>query len=135
GDLKLFDFRKSFYHQLLDVLSKGSKLFPKEQLFCMWITYVPYVFIVRADAVKEVLKDNRMNGKSLEYLWMKPLAGSGLIVSSGGKWKSRRKVFNHCFHPDIIRSYLKTFNDNSQKLVNVLKEEAEKDFVDIANHL
>ncbi|CAL1296477.1 unnamed protein product [Larinioides sclopetarius] len=135
GDLTAFDFRKAIHHQVLDVITKKWKLFPKEQLVCAWLSYVPFVSIVRANAVKEVLKNNRMNGKSFQYEWMKPLFGSGLVVSSGGKWKSRRKLFNHCFHPDIVRSYLKTFNSNSQKLVNILKEEAEKDFVYIADLL
>ncbi|CAL1292421.1 unnamed protein product, partial [Larinioides sclopetarius] len=67
GDLIAFDFRKAIHHQLLDVISKQWKLFPKEQLVCSWLSYTPCVFILRANAVKEVLKNNRMNGKSFQY--------------------------------------------------------------------
>ncbi|GBM55302.1 hypothetical protein AVEN_272368-1 [Araneus ventricosus] len=76
-----------------------------------------------------------MTEKSFHYEWMKPVIGTGLIVSSSGKWKSRRKVLNPCFHSDILRCYLNKFNYTSQKLVKVLQEEAQKDFVEILDPL
>ncbi|GBO20986.1 hypothetical protein AVEN_33116-1, partial [Araneus ventricosus] len=57
------------------------------------------------------------------------------FFSPSGKWKSRRKLFNPCFHSDILRCYLNKFNYTSQKLVKVLQEEARKDFVEILDPL
>ncbi|GBM55281.1 hypothetical protein AVEN_272351-1 [Araneus ventricosus] len=57
------------------------------------------------------------------------------FFSPHGKWKSRRRLFNPCFHPDMLRCYLNKFNYTSQELVKVLQDEARKDFVEILDPL
>ncbi|GBM95312.1 Cytochrome P450 4V2 [Araneus ventricosus] len=135
GDLTEFDLMKDSAIQVFDVVGKTLNYFPKEQLVCVWLSYSPLVLVVKANAVREILKENKMTEKSFQYQWIKPHFGTGLVISQGGKWKSRRRLFNPCFHPDMLRCYLDKFNYTSQKLVKVLQEESRKDFVEILDPL
>jgi len=47
----------------------------------------------------------------------------GLVVSSGEKWKSRRKIMDkHIFSHRMILSYMEIFNDEANRLVNDIEE-------------
>jgi len=47
----------------------------------------------------------------------------GLVVSSGEKWKSRRKIMDkHIFSHSMILSYMEIFNKEANRLVNDIEE-------------
>ncbi|GFQ81885.1 cytochrome P450 4V2, partial [Trichonephila clavata] len=54
-----------------------------------------------------------------------------LFSSCVEKWKPRRKLLTPCFHADILRGFLPVFNDRSRKLVEHLRQEREKEFINI----
>ncbi|GFU06039.1 cytochrome P450 4V2 [Nephila pilipes] len=122
----------AMHRYAIQVMREATKRFGKKNLFCLWVFYVPFVFLVKAEAVKELLKGNKMNDKSWIYKCLKPLLGSGLIISAGEKWKSRRKLLSPCFHIDILRGYMSIFNEQSQQLVKLFEEETKKDFTYIS---
>ncbi|CAL1283603.1 unnamed protein product [Larinioides sclopetarius] len=76
-----------------------------------------------------------MNDKSWVYGWLEPGLGKGLVTCSGQKAKSRRRLLAPCFHPDVLRKYLTVFIENSEKLVNALKEEENNEFTCIENFI
>ncbi|GBM28366.1 Cytochrome P450 4c3 [Araneus ventricosus] len=90
-----------------DVLRRRTEEYGKQQLFCLWITYMPFVMIVKAKAVKVQLS---------------------VYYSDASKWKLRRKLLTPCFHSDILRGFLPVFNEYSQKFVEFLQEETKKEF-------
>ncbi|GFU03013.1 cytochrome P450 4V2 [Nephila pilipes] len=51
-----------------------------------------------------------------------------ILVSSGDKWKRRRKLLTPCFHADILKGFLTVFNEHSRKLVEHLRQERKKEF-------
>ncbi|GFQ70072.1 cytochrome P450 4V2, partial [Trichonephila clavata] len=73
--------------------------------------------------------------KSWHYDILHPLGGTGLITSTLEKWKPRRKLLTPCFHSDILREYLKVFNECSQNLVEYLRQETKKEFTYIGTPL
>ncbi|CAL1291880.1 unnamed protein product, partial [Larinioides sclopetarius] len=83
---------------------------------------------IKADAVKEILKGTRTNEKCWVYGFSAPIFGTGLLTSGGDKWKSRRKMLNHCFHNDILRDFQVVFNEHGQKLVDFFQGETENEF-------
>ncbi|XP_055926068.1 cytochrome P450 4V2-like isoform X2 [Argiope bruennichi] len=117
---------------IMELLCKRAELFQKEKLFCVWAAYIPFVFFVRADAVKELLKNNKLNDKSWVYEWIQPLVGKGLITSGYDLSKSRRKALAPCFYTDVLRSFLPVFSDEAQKLVKFLQKETKNEFTYIA---
>ncbi|GBL94543.1 Cytochrome P450 4V2 [Araneus ventricosus] len=93
---------------------------------------MPIVFLVKADAVKEALKGNKLKEKSSVYEFLKPVFGCGLATSPYATWKPRRKQLNRCFHPDILRGFLPIFNENAQQLVQFFRK-SENKFTEISH--
>ncbi|GFR01130.1 DUF1758 domain-containing protein [Trichonephila clavata] len=125
------DDKYALHNHFMKVIKSWIERHKGKQLFCVWLLYRPIVLFVRADAVKELLKDTKMFEKSPLYETMKILLGTGLVTSSVEKWKPRRKLLNPCFHHDMLKGYFEVFNIHSRKLVNFLKQETERDFSDI----
>ncbi|GFQ67442.1 cytochrome P450 4V2 [Trichonephila clavata] len=116
------------YHLLL-YLKARTERFQRQQLFCAWEFYKPYICFVKAEAVKQLLsKGTGATGKNWVYDYLKPFLGSGLVTSSVEKWKPRRKLLAPCFHADILRGFLTVFNECSHKLVEHFQQETKKEF-------
>ncbi|GFS92416.1 cytochrome P450 4V2, partial [Nephila pilipes] len=120
-------------HHFGQFLKERNDLFQQQQLFYLWEFYKPHIFLVKAEAVKQLLsKGNGANEKSWHYEFMKPFAGTGLVTSSVDKWKPRRKLLTPCFHADILRGFLTVFNERSQELVEHLWKETKEEFTYIS---
>ncbi|XP_055948292.1 cytochrome P450 4V2-like [Argiope bruennichi] len=138
GDIgELIDFRHlgstdSIHLKFMETLRNLNKTFQKDRLFCTWILYTPFVFLVKAEAVKEALSGNKMKEKSWLYKFLGPLFGYGLTTSPHVIWKPRRKLLNRCFHSDILRGFLPVFNEHAQELVKVFRE-SENEFTEISH--
>nr|XP_054362653.1 cytochrome P450 4F11-like isoform X2 [Mirounga angustirostris] len=50
------------------------------------------------------------------YSFLKPWLGDGLLLSAGDKWSSHRHMLTPAFHFNILKLYMKIFNDS----VNVM---------------
>ncbi|GFQ67827.1 cytochrome P450 4V2 [Trichonephila clavata] len=141
GDLKeiikldLINPKYDIHKYVMTIFRRWVEHHKEEQLFCLWFLYKPIVVFIRADAVKELLKHPKMYEKSPFYETAEYLFGKGIITSPVEKWKPRRKSLNPCFHHDMLKIYLEVFNAYSQQLVNILKQETEKEFCDIRKPL
>ncbi|GBM41311.1 hypothetical protein AVEN_241472-1 [Araneus ventricosus] len=62
-----------------DVLRRRTEEYGKQKLYCLWITYMPFVMIVKAEAVKEFM-EKKINEKNFLYKWMEPILGTGLLT-------------------------------------------------------
>ncbi|GBN14600.1 Cytochrome P450 4V2 [Araneus ventricosus] len=81
GDAAEFLFSKEIHIDVMNTIRKRIELFKKDKLTYIWITYVPFVLLVKSAAVKDLLKGNKMNEKSWVYRWMEPAFGKGLVTS------------------------------------------------------
>ncbi|GFT05491.1 cytochrome P450 4V2, partial [Nephila pilipes] len=100
-------------------------MYREKKLGCIWFTYVPLVLLLKPEAVKEALKENKFTEKSWLYHVVFPLTGSSFFLS---KWKPRRKLLTPCFHSDMLRDHLSVFNEQSQKLMKSLQSETTEEF-------
>ena len=74
--------------------------------------------------------------KSMDYDFLKPWLGTGLLISDGDKWNFRRRILTPSFHFDILNEFLDVMNTNADTCVSNLKKYAETgEEVDIFKHI
>ncbi|KFB40895.1 AGAP013241-PA-like protein [Anopheles sinensis] len=72
-----------------------------------------------------ILSSNKYIDKSIEYNFIKPWLGEGLLTSTGRKWFAHRKVITPTFHFKILEQFIEIFDQQSSTFVEVLKPYAE----------
>ncbi|XP_022726081.1 cytochrome P450 CYP749A22-like isoform X2 [Durio zibethinus] len=86
------------------------KLYGKNYL--SWVGTRAQLFITEPDLIKEMLKSNerdfskrtsRERKKNEDEIGRK-IVGNGLVASQGQKWARQRKLANHAFHGDSLKS-------------------------------
>ncbi|KAL7307172.1 hypothetical protein TKK_0000896 [Trichogramma kaykai] len=86
------------------------------------------VFLVDPRDIEIILSSTVHIDKSPEYRYFAPWLGEGLLISTGEKWRSHRKIIAPTFHLNVLKSFVPLFFENSIDLVNRLKNEVGKEF-------
>ncbi|XP_028709850.1 leukotriene-B4 omega-hydroxylase 3 [Peromyscus leucopus] len=86
------------------------------QGFMMWMgPTFPVITLCHSDIVRSVL--NASAAVALKdvifYSFLKPWLGDGLLVSAGDKWTRHRRMLTPAFHFNILKPYVKIFNDST----------------------
>ncbi|CAG7838093.1 unnamed protein product [Allacma fusca] len=76
--------------------------------------------------VEKVLASSVLIDKGAAYDAIIPWLGTGLLISRGKKWHTRRKQLTPAFHFKILESFQEIFNTESKVLVDILKEKLAK---------
>lgn len=74
-----------------------------------------------------VLGSQKLIKKSVEYTLLRRWLNDGLLLASGKKWLSRRRIITPTFHFKILEEFVEVFDRNSTILVDLLKRETESD--------
>ncbi|GIX80590.1 cytochrome P450 4V2 [Caerostris extrusa] len=120
--------KNALHIYIMKYFKEKSKKFKQYPLFTHWLCGVRWVFIHKAEAVKELLKEKRIIEKSDFYDFFKPYLGTGLLTCPSSQWKERRKLLAPCFQSSMLKGNLTVFNEHAQKLVEFLHEETDKEF-------
>ncbi|ULT87410.1 hypothetical protein L3Y34_006910 [Caenorhabditis briggsae] len=90
-------------------------------LLKFWMGPVPVVSICRGEVAKTVFDSSTNITKSSQYRKLKEWIGDGLLISTGPKWRSRRKMLTQTFHFAVLKEYHKVFASQGKILVDVLR--------------
>ncbi|XP_014721363.3 cytochrome P450 4F2-like [Equus asinus] len=85
------------------------------QGFVTWMGPVmPAVFLCHPDMVRTVLSASAaIAPKDMIFSrFLKPWLGDGLLLSGGDKWSRHRRMLTPAFHFNILKSYVRIFNDS-----------------------
>lgn len=93
-----------------------------------WLGYHLVVFLTEPADIELILNSYVHLTKSNEYRFFKPWLGDGLLISSGDKWKSHRKLIAPAFHQNVLKTFIDVFNDNSLAVVERMRKEVGKVF-------
>ncbi|XP_015671075.1 cytochrome P450 4F22 [Protobothrops mucrosquamatus] len=84
--------------------------------FMVWMgPFLPLLSLVHPDYIKQVMTasaDTAPKDKFF-YSFLKPWLGDGLLLSNGTKWARHRRLLTPAFHFDILKPYVKIFNQST----------------------
>ncbi|KAL3269989.1 hypothetical protein HHI36_009045 [Cryptolaemus montrouzieri] len=106
-------------------------------IYRLSLFHVDSVNIVNASDMEQILSSYNHLTKSKTYQSLEGWLGTGLLTSTGEKWKSRRKLLTPTFHFKILQDFLVTFNEETTKLVEKIKtnlDDSGNDITRFINH-
>nr|CAD7445926.1 unnamed protein product [Timema bartmani] len=92
---------------------------------------VDLVFLTNEEDIEKLLSNAKYISKSVIYHSLIPWLNDGLLLSTGVKWHSHRKLLTPAFHFRILEEFIPIFNKNSNILVEKLSEYVDKDYAPI----
>ncbi|KAJ0033143.1 hypothetical protein NQD34_000250 [Periophthalmus magnuspinnatus] len=95
-------------------------------LFKIWIGTIPFVVLYHSETVEAILNNPIHIDKAYAYSFLHPWLGTGLLTSTGTKWRQRRKMLTPTFHFSILTDFLDVMNEQAEILVEKLQEKAGK---------
>uniref|UniRef100_A0A0K8TV56 Cytochrome p450 n=1 Tax=Epiphyas postvittana TaxID=65032 RepID=A0A0K8TV56_EPIPO len=105
-------------------LVSKSMPFDKEGMIKLWIGPRLMVFLYDPRDVELILSSHVLIDKADDYRFFKPWLGNGLLISTGQKWRSHRKLIAPTFHLNVLKSFIDLFNANSRTVVEKLRKES-----------
>ncbi|CAH1635309.1 unnamed protein product [Spodoptera littoralis] len=94
----------------------------------VWMGSNLIVFLTDPNDVEIILNSQVHIDKATEYKFFKPWLGEGLLISTGEKWRSHRKMIAPTFHINILKSFVGIFNQNGKNVVEKMRPEMGKEF-------
>ncbi|XP_070102631.1 cytochrome P450 4F2 isoform X2 [Equus caballus] len=85
------------------------------QGFVTWMGPVmPLVTLCHPDMVRTIVSASAAIAPKdvVFYRFLKPWLGDGLLLSGGDKWSRHRRMLTPAFHFNILKSYVRIFNDS-----------------------
>ncbi|XP_068178075.1 cytochrome P450 4V8 [Antennarius striatus] len=95
-------------------------------LLKIWVGHIPFVVLFHSETVETVLTNPIHMEKSYSYSFLHPWLGTGLLTSTGPKWRQRRKMLTPTFHFSILADFLEVMNEQADILVEKLEKQAGK---------
>ncbi|KAK2865556.1 hypothetical protein Q7C36_001612 [Tachysurus vachellii] len=120
-----------FFCQMIEFADK----FRNAPLLQAWLGPLPFLFLYHAETVERVLNNSVHMDKAYSYTFLHPWLGTGLLTSTGTKWRSRRKLLTPTFHFSILTDFLEVMNEQAVVLVDKLDKHAGKEPFDCFSHI
>ncbi|XP_062431666.1 cytochrome P450 4V2 isoform X2 [Rhea pennata] len=95
--------------------------------FKIWLGPLPVMVLYDPDSVEVILSSSKHIEKSYLYKFLQPWLGTGLLTSTGDKWRTRRKMITPTFHFAILTDFLDVMNEQGNILVNKLEKHVDKE--------
>ncbi|XP_055344870.1 cytochrome P450 4V2-like [Paramacrobiotus metropolitanus] len=102
-------------------------------IYQFWSGPFPYVVLTKGVSAELVLSSSKHIEKGRDYDFLRPWLATGLLTSTGDKWRGRRKFLTPAFHFQILTDFVEVFYEQSLILVQQLeaKIDADKEAFDI----
>ncbi|CAG5928667.1 unnamed protein product, partial [Menidia menidia] len=120
-----------FFRQIVEF----TEAFKDAPLFKIWIGPVPFLILFHSETVEKILSNPIHLDKAFAYTFLHPWLGTGLLTSTGRKWRQRRKILTPTFHFSILADFLEVMNEQAEILVERLDKMAGKGPFNCFNHV
>lgn len=127
-------FKKRTPQEILSYFQKATDEYGS--IYRIWMGS-RLAFVVTDPKVCEIVFSNstKFLEKSSLYDFLVPWLGTGLLLSSGQKWHSRRKIITPAFHFKILEEFCVIFDAQSEILLNNLKKHEQGDVFDVTGYI
>ncbi|XP_055061631.2 cytochrome P450 4V8 isoform X2 [Misgurnus anguillicaudatus] len=122
---------RDFFCQLVGYTNE----FRNSPLLKVWIGPVPFLILYHAETIETVLNNPIHMDKAYVYNFLHPWLGTGLLTSTGDKWRRRRKMLTPTFHFSILTEFLEVMNEQAEVLIEKLEKHAGKGPFNCFNHI
>ncbi|XP_052687181.1 cytochrome P450 4V2-like isoform X1 [Crassostrea angulata] len=122
---------REFYDQMESFMN----LYADRGIFRLWLGTTFLVVIFKAEYAEVILQSSKHLDKAEEYKFLHPWLGTGLLTSTGSKWKSRRRMLTPTFHFKILNDFVGVFHDQASIMVKKLSQVADGKEFDIFNYI
>ncbi|KAH1003679.1 hypothetical protein HUJ04_003558 [Dendroctonus ponderosae] len=92
----------------------------------LWTGPTLRLVINKPEYLEDLLNSNVHLSKSNGYDLFKPWLGDGLLVSTGLKWRQRRKMITPTFHFKVLEDFMEIFNYQINVMLEKLMEAVKK---------
>jgi len=104
--------------------------------FRVWILDECMIYTKDLKYFEAILSSNTLLEKAELYRFVGEFLGDGLLLSTGSKWASRRKVLTPAFHYKYLESFVEIMDRNSGILVEKLRKVADENSpVDLSKYV
>nr|AZR39458.1 cytochrome P450 [Agasicles hygrophila] len=94
------------------------------------IHFILIVFDIKF--LENILSSTKLIDKSVRYSFLHRWLGTGLLTSTGKKWKTRRRLISPSFHFSILETYIEIFDNVSEIFIQKLNKEVGQSSVDLS---
>ncbi|XP_074011149.1 cytochrome P450 4V2 [Numenius arquata] len=128
GNTLLFERDGQGFFKQLQIYVEEFRSWP---LFKLWLGPLPVMILYHPDTVEVILSSSKHIEKSYLYHFLHPWLGTGLLTSTGDKWRSRRKMITPTFHFAILTDFLEVMNEQGSILLEKLEKHVDKEPFDV----
>ncbi|KAI8115367.1 Cytochrome P450 4d2 [Lucilia cuprina] len=116
-------YRGQSPEEIMEFITNNKQKFGK--LYRVWILQQLAVFSSDPDDVEVILSSPQTITKNNLYELLHQWLGTGLLMSTGKKWHSRRKIITPTFHFKILEQFVEIFDQQSAVMVKKLYDKAD----------
>ncbi|WAQ95758.1 CP4V2-like protein [Mya arenaria] len=112
-------------------LYEFCKEYAKFDVFRLMVAHHPLILVCSPDEIEPLMNSSKHLDKSSDYDFLHSWLGTGLLTSTGEKWKMRRKLLTPTFHFKILHDFIGVFSDQKTAMgrsVNAQKN-SDSDYV------
>jgi len=107
----------------------------KSPVYSLWLGPNPVVILCQAEALEKIVNSSKHMSKSKEYNFLHEWLGTGLLTSTGSKWKSRRRLLTPTFHYKILTDFVDVYNEQAETMIQKLDAKVDKGEFNIFNNV
>lgn len=104
-------------------------------VYSMWLGHKLVVITSDPRDIEAIATSTALIDKGTNYSLLAPWLGDGLLLSSGKKWHSRRKLLTPTFHFRILEQFVDVFNQKGSILEAKLGELVGRGAVDVRPYI
>nr|APA31876.1 cytochrome p450 00951 [Brachionus plicatilis] len=108
-------------HEFLMQMRYFSYKYKNEPLWRLWLGTMPNYIFHRGEYAEILFSSAKNTQKSVQYNFLHPWLGTGLLTSYGDKWSTRRRLITPTFHFEILNDFLNVMNEQALIMTDILK--------------